>query len=293
MISKKNNSESLSKFILKGHFSGNSEELAKNIEESNQQHPEIYQSKPKVLNRGSSGSAGSNSEVRMTRSFSTSRISSAVSRLGTAGSRAPTPGGKQDLEQSPVLQKKLKVYRNQVLSLNKELDRLKEVLGREVGASELESILSGEEKGWVGRAEQILVLQQTVDYLQGLIETRQTNGITEEYLLESESVERARTRANSDSISEKSKPNSKPGSGKKLGEVKRASVGLTNSFKILEENVKDGDVEYLARKCSDLDILRKAGEVEKKRLGELVRLLTSRLSILEQRTRLDIYLTQY
>ena len=41
------------------------------------------------------------------------------------------------------------------------------------------------------------------------------------------------------------------------------------------------------KRCSDLDILRKASDVEKKRLGELVKLLTSRLSLLEQRARYD------
>ena len=221
----------------------------------------------------------------MTRSFSTSRISSAVTRFSAQESRANTPSSKPDTEQASILSKKIKVYRNQISALNKELDRLKIVLEREVVAGEVDSIISGEEKGWVGRAEQILVLQQTLDYLQGLIETRQTAGITEKYLLESESIERARTISNSESNPEQRKSHNKPGSGRKNSDLKRASAGLSSSFKIFEENVKEGDVEYLTRKCSDLDILRKAGEVEKKRLGELVLLLTSRLSILEQRTR--------
>ena len=173
------------------------------------------------------------------------------------------------------------MYRGQAASLKLEVERLREILVREMGETELQAILNGEKTGWTGRTEQVEVLQQTVQYLQGLLDTRQPSAQADRYWADTEVEERDR-RSRSSSVSVPSPSYRKPA---KRGSISNGRRESANSSRTAALDNSGRGSEFLAQKCADLDTLRKASDVEKRRLEELVRLLTSRLSVLEQRAR--------
>ena len=98
----------------------------------------------------------------------------------------------------------MRVYRGQIASLRQEIDRLRDLLSREVGPSNLESVLVGRDPNWLGRSERIELLEQTVDELQGALQERgsrtdQLSARSEHYWADSEAEER-RMRSSSESI---------------------------------------------------------------------------------------------
>jgi len=259
--------------------------------------------------------------TRASTATSRSRAASTTTRVGSSTARLKSAStaslkSSEGVDELSVLQKKLRVYRGQINSLRLEVDRLKEVICEEVGADHLDRILEGrgsnKSRGWVGRAQQIQDLQSTVKQLQRLLDDRQHSARSEQYFADSEAEDKdRRTRDNSEHSTRKPKqrrgsvgastrrgtsalkgsrlqPSSSTSrlqpSSSRHHDTPTSSSSSSSSFSLVETS-PPGDVDHYRRKCKDLETVKKASDVEKKRLGELVRLLTSRLAIFEQKTR--------
>ena len=193
-----------------------------------------------------------------------------------------------ELIHQPLIKSSLFIFvlhRSQVQTLRAELDRVKAVLGEEVGEEQVEAALAGDKGGWQGRAQMVANLQNTVETLQGLLMERQEVGgadsvLSEHYFADSEQEGEGRE----EKVRKKGKQllsvtgSSDSEGGKSGASSGSLSVGSDNSAREGREIVQ---MKKLSREYRTIS---QAAEVERARLGELVQMLTARLKLAEERT---------
>lgn len=231
----------------------------------------------------------SNSSVSMASIASLMSVSSSMNSSNRAGTPAPLVGGEEG--KINLLSKKIRVYRTQVQTLRNELDRVKAVLGEEVGKEQVEALLAGEKVGWQGRAQMVTSLQQTVETLQGLLMEKQRGRggtdsvLSEHYFADSEHEEGGGKEEKEEKKTKEKKIGkllSVAGSSDSEGS-KGSSLSL--NFGSSDNSSKEGSEVVQMKKLSrEYRMISHAAEAERGRLSELVQMLTARLKIAEERT---------
>ena len=180
------------------------------------------------------------------------------------------------------------LFRTQVQTLRNELDRVKAVLGEEVGDEQVEAILAGEKVGWQGRAKMVSSLQNTVETLQGLLIERQRGKgggsdsvLSEHYFADSEHEEGGGKEEENMKEKKVGKLLSVAGSSDSEGSKSSLSINFGSS----DNSSKEGSEVVQMKKLSrEYRMISHAAEAERARLSELVQMLTARLKMAEERT---------
>ena len=172
--------------------------------------------------------------------------------------------------------------------MRNELDRVKAVLGEEVGEEQVEAVLAGEKGGWQGRAKMVTSLQNTVETLQTLLLEKQRGRggtdsvLSEHYFADSEHEDGGVFKEEQEKDKKKAKVLSVHGSSDSDGSKSSSmSLNLPGS----DSNSKEGtDTVQLKKLSKEYRMISHAAEVERARLSELVQMLTARLKLAEERT---------
>ena len=172
--------------------------------------------------------------------------------------------------------------------MRNELDRVKAVLGEEVGEEQVEAVLAGEKGGWQGRAKMVTSLQNTVETLQTLLLEKQRGRggtdsvLSEHYFADSEHEDGGVFKEEQEKDKKKAKVLSVHGSSDSDGSKSSSmSLNLPGS----DSSSKEGtDTVQLKKLSKEYRMISHAAEVERARLSELVQMLTARLKLAEERT---------
>jgi len=186
------------------------------------------------------------------------------------------------------------LFRTQVQTLRNELDRVKAVLGEEVGEEQVEAILAGEKVGWQGRAQMVSSLQNTVETLQGLLMERHRGRgggggsdsvLSEHYFADSEHEEGGGKEEENTKEKEKEKKVGKLLSVAGSSDSEGSKSSLSLNFVSSDSSSKEGGEMVQMKKLSrEYRMISHAAEAERARLTELVQMLTARLKVAEERT---------